>query len=243
MGLGKYLAQTQFSGHVVTGTIAACVVVCSVLNGMQWERRTQMNLLEALHLPWTTLLYELATHPLYFHTMGELIFGGAILASAAVDLERQWGAEKFAGFLCSAHFIGWTVRLLLVHFHIGPNTVLPGPYFILFAMVYAHAAYAPRTPLYYMYYAVPITAASATLLYAAQLAFLHTTDSFCMGLCGLIAGYVCCSNAYTYLPMPSLTHHLRRVLPHRLPKVTVLTSQVLHSRIPNQDAETVDPFG
>eukprot|EP01061_Rhynchopus_euleeides_P043420 TRINITY_DN75832_c0_g1_i1.p1 TRINITY_DN75832_c0_g1~~TRINITY_DN75832_c0_g1_i1.p1 ORF type:complete len:232 (+),score=80.05 TRINITY_DN75832_c0_g1_i1:206-901(+) len=227
----KILELTRFAGQPVCGCFVLLCSVGTVLNGMQWEPARLFEIGEAVHSVSWGLLWTLLVQPFYFHTAGEMVMTGALMLSSGVPLERQWGSRKLLLFLLSAHFVGWSVRLLLFLLNTSWGIVLPGPYFACLATVYAFVASAPRTHLF-VAYGIPYTAATGSLLIALQLSLLHMKDSLVMSLCGALAGCICSSSAYQFLPsLPYQEKLVSAVLPKKPTKVTILTSRVLSSRI------------
>ena len=195
----KTLALTRFKGNPVTGTLMAMVCFGSVLNGMQWGPVQLFEIDTAFaSMSWGVLLGMIAL-PFYFHTAGEIVLGTAVALACCVPLEQQWGARKFLRYLCSCHFVGWTLRIVAFHTRQANSTVLPGCYFMLFGALYAYVAVSPKSVLF-VAYGLPYNSCSCAVLLGAQLALVHWNESLVMAVCGLGAGLCCSSTAYELLP-------------------------------------------
>ncbi|KZS97795.1 hypothetical protein SISNIDRAFT_546844 [Sistotremastrum niveocremeum HHB9708] len=137
-----------------------------------------------IHLQyWRLLIHQLACG-----TSGDLLLTEILLFTAAIEVERQFGSLKFASFVFVSTALSATLlfaALLLFH-GLSLNTVPPGPFALVFAILYQYHRLVPSS-YDYRIFLVTFSNKSHIYLLATQLMISGMPGSVVASLVGLLA--------------------------------------------------------
>ncbi|KAF7294159.1 CUE domain-containing protein [Mycena chlorophos] len=137
----------------------------------------------------TAQYWRLPLHHLAFSSSGELFVGEILLFNTAIQVERQFGSQKFASFVVLSLALSTLfsfISLLLIPLRLLAY-LPPGPHALLFSTLYQHVRIVP--PAYsFRILGVTLTSASFMHLLALQLALSHIPGSAVAATVGILVG-------------------------------------------------------
>ncbi|KAF7294166.1 CUE domain-containing protein [Mycena chlorophos] len=171
-----------------TKGLMAGIALTSILVGV-FDVKHYFHLQLVLHLSQYYQYWRFPLHHLAFSSSGELFVGEILLFNTAIQVERQFGSQKFASFVVLSLALSTLfsfISLLLVPLRLL-TYLPPGPHALLFSTLYQHVRIVP--PAYsFRILGVPLTSASFMHLLALQLALSHIPGSAVAATVGILVG-------------------------------------------------------
>ncbi|KAF7294165.1 CUE domain-containing protein [Mycena chlorophos] len=178
-----------YSKHApVTKGLMAGIALTSILVGV-FDVKHYFHLQLVPHLSQYYQYWRLPLHHLAFSSSGELFVGEILLFNTAIQVERQFGSQKFASFVVLSLALSTLfsfISLLLIPLRLL-TYLPPGVHALLFATLYQHVRIVP--PAYsFRILGVTLTSASFMHLLALQLALSHIPGSAVAAIVGILVG-------------------------------------------------------
>ncbi|KAF7294161.1 CUE domain-containing protein [Mycena chlorophos] len=178
----------SFEHAPVTKGLMAGIALTSILVGV-FDVKHYFHLQLVPHLSQYYQYWRLPLHHLAFSSSGELFVGEILLFNTAIQVERQFGSQKFASFVVLSLALSTLfsfISLLLIPLRLL-TCLPPGPHALLFSTLYQHVRIVP--PAYsFRILGVPLTSASFMHLLALQLALSHIPGSAVVATVGILVG-------------------------------------------------------